>query len=76
MSLTVKFVMQEPVKYSTNINSIDVNWGGFADPHAGILLYRFCLGTTVGLCDARIWEETGLQTGNYVNSAFDLSLLV
>ena len=27
------------------------------------MLYRFCLGTTAGLCDARTWEETGLQTG-------------
>ena len=51
------------MKYSVNTNSIDVNWGGFSDPHTGIMLYRFCLGTTAGLCDARTWEETGLLTG-------------
>ena len=44
-----------------------MNWGGFADPHSGIMYYRFCVGSENGICDEMAWEDVGLRNGQTGN---------
>jgi hypothetical protein len=59
-------LLQESLRYSTAINSVSVNWGGFVDVHSAISFYRFCVATKPHLCDVTAWEEVGLLTGNSI----------
>ena len=49
--------------YTNNTRSVSVHWGGFIDPHSGVIEYRLALGTKPLAADLVHWTHMGVKTG-------------
>ena len=43
-----------------------MHWGGFIDPHSGVVSYKIAIGTKPFLTDVIKWKHLGLKTGKCI----------
>ena len=50
------------VAYATSASTLVANWSGFAEPHSGIAVYYYSIGTTAGASDTVTWTNNATAT--------------
>ena len=51
--------------FTSQLNDLTINWGGFIDPHSGVVMYKVALGTKPYIPDIVRWKDIGLATSKY-----------
>ena len=48
--------------YTNNTQSVSIHWGGFLDPHSGVISYRLALGTQPHGADVMHWRHVAVNS--------------